>query len=122
MPPYTSGGSVAIRNADFNSKCMSIQAVSTKRYSPLSTSLVIQVGKVEVPDDRLNRGIAEGDRLPDDALRRRVVQGGSVVGQALQDGHIIGIAHHHPGGFPEVDRKSTRLNSSHVKISYTVFC
>src|SRR5690606_41973934 len=26
-----------------------------------------------------------------------------------------------PRGFPE-DRKSTRLNSSHVKISYAVFC
>src|SRR5690606_41232737 len=27
------------------------------------------------------------------------------------------------GGFnPELDRKSTRLNSSHVKISYAVFC
>src|SRR5436309_8769755 len=25
-------------------------------------------------------------------------------------------------GFNEVDRKSTRLNSSHVKISYAVFC
>src|SRR5690606_41934660 len=28
-----------------------------------------------------------------------------------------------PGLYPEVlDRKSTRLNSSHVKISYAVFC
>src|SRR5690606_40127265 len=26
------------------------------------------------------------------------------------------------GPFPEQDRKSTRLNSSHVKISYAVFC
>src|SRR5690554_7671736 len=25
-------------------------------------------------------------------------------------------------GFTEVDRKSTRLNSSHVRISYAVFC
>src|SRR6266496_73068 len=29
-------------------------------------------------------------------------------------------AHHRPG--PAVDRKSTRLNSSHVEISYAVFC
>src|SRR5438876_4903933 len=29
----------------------------------------------------------------------------------------------HPGGFPRlVDRKSTRLNSSHPSISYAVFC
>src|SRR5438067_9265101 len=26
------------------------------------------------------------------------------------------------GGLPEKDRKSTRLNSSHVSISYAVFC
>src|SRR5690606_41184694 len=26
------------------------------------------------------------------------------------------------GGLTDVDRKSTRLNSSHVKISYAVFC
>src|SRR5690349_23121578 len=28
----------------------------------------------------------------------------------------------HAGSFPPVDRKSTRLNSSHVEISYAVFC
>src|SRR5690606_40558408 len=27
-----------------------------------------------------------------------------------------------PGDFSRIDRKSTRLNSSHVKISYAVFC
>src|SRR5688572_31719788 len=27
-----------------------------------------------------------------------------------------------PGGGPRVDRKSTRLNSSHSQISYAVFC
>src|SRR6266511_5458611 len=32
------------------------------------------------------------------------------------------IAHRRPPGPPRPDRKSTRLNSSHVKISYAVFC
>src|SRR5690242_21945377 len=27
-----------------------------------------------------------------------------------------------PGAFPNLDRKSTRLNSSHMSISYAVFC
>src|SRR5436305_11839170 len=27
-----------------------------------------------------------------------------------------------PAGIPKTDRKSTRLNSSHVRISYAVFC
>src|SRR5438067_3843863 len=33
------------------------------------------------------------------------------------DGHNIFLYHH-----PKQDRKSTRLNSSHVSISYAVFC
>src|SRR5437870_8929720 len=34
------------------------------------------------------------------------------------------LAHHHGerGGYVREDRKSTRLNSSHVAISYAVFC
>src|SRR4051794_41322934 len=37
---------------------------------------------------------------------------------------FIGQAAHHsgPGGLPGIDRKSTRLNSSHMSISYAVFC
>src|SRR5205814_10431559 len=31
-------------------------------------------------------------------------------------------ATHRPGFFPQKDRKSTRLNSSHLGISYAVFC
>src|SRR5207249_12263184 len=30
--------------------------------------------------------------------------------------------HHSAGGVVRLDRKSTRLNSSHVSISYAVFC
>src|SRR5690606_40639079 len=33
-----------------------------------------------------------------------------------------GVTHFLNGNVEEVDRKSTRLNSSHVKISYAVFC
>src|SRR5690606_41318090 len=51
-------------------------------------------------------------------------------GQRFQPGQLF-IGNHIPGGvgWPgdtdsagNVDRKSTRLNSSHVKISYAVFC
>src|SRR5690625_5778513 len=31
-------------------------------------------------------------------------------------------SHYHLGTRPDTDRKSTRLNSSHVAISYAVFC
>src|SRR5690606_41956161 len=37
--------------------------------------------------------------------------------QPLKLGHGVGQPHQ-----DQVDRKSTRLNSSHVKISYAVFC
>src|SRR5690606_40619582 len=41
-------------------------------------------------------------------------------------GHIVGRIEEHPMfkkfGINSGDRKSTRLNSSHVKISYAVFC
>src|SRR5690606_41963936 len=52
---------------------------------------------------------------PGDALRRRA----SVHGAAGRAGCRLtaGAAVHH-----SQDRKSTRLNSSHVKISYAVFC
>src|SRR5690606_42015358 len=33
---------------------------------------------------------------------------------------VVSLHHREPGAFQ--DRKSTRLNSSHVKISYAVFC
>src|SRR5690606_41235417 len=67
----------------------------------------------------------------------------SLPGLLMQQSHVIAIHRHAgrteawrcvldavrkcengPAGFrlPVIDRKSTRLNSSHVKISYAVFC
>src|SRR5690606_41877704 len=40
-----------------------------------------------------------------------------------QVGVAVSLPRIHPGKVPaRTDRKSTRLNSSHVKISYAVFC
>src|SRR5256885_5172498 len=36
--------------------------------------------------------------------------------------HCVGTASPGPGQVDEIDRKSTRLNSSHLVISYAVFC
>src|SRR5690349_24165188 len=41
------------------------------------------------------------------------------VGELLP---VPGLLDHLPGGGVHLDRKSTRLNSSHVEISYAVFC
>src|SRR5437773_5910227 len=55
---------------------------------------------------------------------------GDVAGQAsgrVQRGNVVrhGAAERHgalPSGLVAADRKSTRLNSSHITISYAVFC
>src|SRR3712207_8010983 len=42
-----------------------------------------------------------------------------------EDGALLGLLVEHPldrGNEARVDRKSTRLNSSHANISYAVFC
>src|SRR5690606_39549427 len=41
---------------------------------------------------------------------------GMAIGAVLDAGHQLAL------GLDRLDRKSTRLNSSHVKISYAVFC
>src|SRR5205807_7769754 len=54
------------------------------------------------------------------AVGRRFLQAalvGGVVGRLAED--IVQVLEEHVG---EVDRKSTRLNSSHLVISYAVFC
>src|SRR5690606_38383183 len=61
---------------------------------------------------------------------------GSIMAISNQGGNVIERRHFDPWGNlvkftnasgvttdnPDIDRKSTRLNSSHVKISYAVFC
>src|SRR5690606_40882605 len=67
-------------------------------------------------------GIAQGGF--DLALQRVQVIRGSVRHADGMDAQSIGAAGHGVGQLTHhrEDRKSTRLNSSHVKISYAVFC
>src|SRR5690349_23332891 len=52
-------------------------------------------------------------RGPDHLVAQRL----RVPGERQLPSRVVGADH-----VPEVDRKSTRLNSSHVEISYAVFC
>src|SRR5438874_10137768 len=78
------------------------------------------------PYTTLFRSISVG-KSPPFCYIRQPVQGGSSVSRMSKHGH------HHPlcrlgprqglrHGADGADRKSTRLNSSHVEISYAVFC
>src|SRR5690606_39459968 len=58
-----------------------------------------------------DRHLQRTDSLP--------VQNVDGLGDEVLDSDINESGHHLP---PLTDRKSTRLNSSHVKISYAVFC
>src|SRR6266511_4621679 len=88
-------------------------------------AVAAQVAGEEVTDPRLFPVQQPGAALDDGDL-------GAHAGQKLAqlDADRAAADHHHPawdvaqgGGFPVgPDRKSTRLNSSHVKISYAVFC
>src|SRR5690606_39967454 len=63
----------------------------------------------------LVRGHASGEEAPGEGEVRPGLRPGDGAGQ------VPGPREAAPGG-DDPDRKSTRLNSSHVKISYAVFC
>src|SRR3712207_7967536 len=60
--------------------------------------------------------------------RRRLPQCGQILRQAINGGALVGgdlplrRSRRLCEGLLELDRKSTRLNSSHANISYAVFC
>src|SRR5690606_41966094 len=58
------------------------------------------------------------------ALKAARLPGDSLIFQIEEDHAIMLLkqAKEFSKGLAELDRKSTRLNSSHVKISYAVFC
>src|SRR5690349_24003818 len=75
----------------------------------------------------MNSGYGDG-RLELAARMRRVFDGAEVIvtPSASCAGHVLehepGLPVHELSQFLTGDRKSTRLNSSHVEISYAVFC
>src|SRR5699024_11354607 len=60
------------------------------------------------------------ERLGVDDLERHRVGGGHVAVHQEGEDHVLGVQRLAVG--EHGDRKSTRLNSSHVSISYAVFC
>src|SRR3989442_812413 len=98
-----------------------------------------QYGPVLVVDDGSSDGTAVAARAAGAAVlhvpRRRgkgaALRAGVAAARARAAEHVItldGDRQHDPQDIPRLlaaarlDRKSTRLNSSHVRISYAVFC
>src|SRR3712207_6924484 len=68
------------------------------------------------PQDRVLRVEGRDHHLADLALRH------GVAGAGADDLHHDVLAHDKALARVRLDRKSTRLNSSHANISYAVFC
>src|SRR5690625_4736123 len=66
----------------------------------------------------IERANVEDEHI-DEVIMGNVLQGGQGQLPSRQAAREAGISHNH---FINIDRKSTRLNSSHVAISYAVFC
>src|SRR5437667_7394353 len=81
--------------------------------SMICSDPVVQGSGGEVHDDRiLNRHIAH--RTDEGAFDPIIGKGERTT--------LVGFGHTIFGKHPRRDRKSTRLNSSHITISYAVFC
>src|SRR5437773_6503121 len=61
-------------------------------------------------------------RLEEERKRDRVVPGRTLAPRRSPTGRSTGRSRGSRRGSLQTDRKSTRLNSSHITISYAVFC
>src|SRR5207253_10922143 len=86
------------------------------------TPLFRSAGDIDAAEVELREAFAPGNlhRPPHQEVRgarERLPRGGQVRGVRIREPASVAVEH----GTGE-DRKSTRLNSSHVAISYAVFC
>src|SRR5690606_41656594 len=70
----------------------------------------------------LAAAVVDGDERLQDAARRAHERGVGLGVDVADDEHAARPEAAQERRLPQRDRKSTRLNSSHVKISYAVFC
>src|SRR5690606_41496227 len=96
-----------------------LTATATPQLYPLSLHDALPICSGGVPARRTSAGDAGRPALPargGPSLRDRTgrAEARAFLGTLCRRGDA--------GGWPARDRKSTRLNSSHVKISYAVFC
>src|SRR5436309_11536109 len=95
----------------------------SQRGVPCRPDFSVNMLTGSVGTDSFGRSTLESTQLSERCrpLRERVVLVDGLFGLGLHS-HPRGVRHLRISLQQPVDRKSTRLNSSHVKISYAVFC
>src|SRR5690606_41058935 len=90
----------------------------------LHDALPISGKRRTLPGERPKAGYQYGDECLLPHHRRLGPQAPGAEGAAWRPAqlHVLQMAKRRGAGAVPGDRKSTRLNSSHVKISYAVFC
>src|SRR5690606_40823611 len=92
---------------------------SINRQSPISKAALVVIDECSMVDEQLGRdlmGFGTPILVLGDPAQLPPISGGGFFTEHEPD-HLLTEIHRQAQ-----DRKSTRLNSSHVKISYAVFC
>src|SRR5690606_27190408 len=92
-----------------------LRTIKTVKGEPLGKP----AGDADLVDLRLAGTIRREQHV---AAVRRPAGFGLGTRMVRQPSQLVGTQIHHIDIGAAIDRKSTRLNSSHVKISYAVFC
>src|SRR5699024_12113611 len=100
----------------------SIHNLNQHSFPTRRSSDLIKVPKKLLKENKVVGIFPSGTRTSEEVPLKR----GAVTIAASSKVPIIPVAYHGPNNFKDLfkrlDRKSTRLNSSHVSISYAVFC
>src|SRR5690625_6724577 len=85
----------------------------------------VKDGEVLLDESIQDQGVEIGDKLTSDQLSKDLTVAGFVEQEKFSHSPVAFISeinYQEMYRTEEIDRKSTRLNSSHVAISYAVFC
>src|SRR5690625_6036631 len=99
-------------------KLTELRAILTAAIPTLAAEQIVDAKTVDAPDV-----VEDGVTFEANALKKATLtaQATGLLAVADDSGLAVDVMHGAPGIF-SADRKSTRLNSSHVAISYAVFC
>src|SRR5207302_2748622 len=107
-------------NANVHRGLHTLSSRATEAYEKARQRVAEYIGAANTDEIIFTRGTTESINLVAQAWGGKFIREGDVI--------LLTVMEHHSNLVPwqllaeRTDRKSTRLNSSHVKISYAVFC